>query len=232
MSGLLNSIPHRTRIKFCGLTRVQDVQAAVAAGADAVGFVFYPKSPRFVTATQAAALIRHVPPFVSTVGLFVNADDAWLDEVLRQAPLSMLQFHGDESPARCAEVAQRYGRSWLRAARVTTDTDLVEFGQSYATAAGLLLDAFVEGYGGGGHVFDWTLIPSQWLTASSPSPASAPPLVLSGGLTAHNVTEAITRVRPFAVDVSSGIEQAKGIKDAARMQAFVAAVRQADASMS
>lgn len=205
-----------TRIKICGLTREEDVDAAIEAGADALGFVFYPPSPRYVTPERAAQLIRRVPPFVSTVGLFVNASEADLRHTLATAPLSLLQFHGDETPEAC----QRWDRPWLRAARVKPGLDLVQYAASFAGAQALLLDAFVEGYGGGGHTFDWRLIP-----------ANLPlPLVLSGGLNPDNVAAAITQVRPMAVDVSSGVEAAKGIKDHARMKAFVAAVRAADAA--
>lgn len=210
----------KTRIKICGLTRAADVDAAVAAGADAIGFVFYPPSPRYVTPARAAELARRVPPFVETVGLFVNAAPAEVEATCAAVPLNLLQFHGDEAPAYCASFA----RPWLRAARVRPGLDLVEFARSYSDARGLLLDAFVEGYGGGGHVFDWTLIP----------PALPGAVILSGGLNAANVGDAIRRVRPLAVDVSSGVEidgsAGKGIKDHDKIAAFVAAVRAADAA--
>ena len=160
----------KTRIKICGLTRAEDVDAAVAAGADALGFVFYPSSPRYVAPQQAAELARRVPPFVDLVGLFVNAEAAQVEAVCRQVPLNLLQFHGDETPAYCAQFA----RPWLRAARVKPGLDLVEFAGSFPEARGVLLDAFVEGFGGGGHVFDWTLIP----------PGLPGYVVLSGGLNA------------------------------------------------
>jgi phosphoribosylanthranilate isomerase len=204
----------RTRIKICGLTREADVEAAVAAGADAVGFVFYPPSPRAVGITRAAELARRIPPFVEVVGLFVNAAPADVRAACDTVPISLLQFHGDEDAAYC----RQFSRPWLRAARVRAGLDLVEFAGSFPDARGLLLDAFVEGYGGGGHIFDWTLIP----------PSLPGFLVLSGGLTAANVGDAIERVRPAAVDVSSGVESGKGIKDHAKIAAFVAAVRKAD----
>lgn len=207
----------KTRIKICGLTREADVDAAVAAGADAIGFVFYPPSPRYVTPERAAELARRVPPFVDVVGLFVNATAEEIGATCASVPLNLLQFHGDETPAFC----RSFARPWLRAARVRPGLDLVEFARSYSDARGLLLDAFVEGYGGGGHVFDWTLIP----------PGLPGHLVLSGGLHADNVGDAIRRVRPVAVDVSSGVEAGKGIKDHDKIAAFVAAVRAADAAI-
>jgi len=205
----------RTRIKICGLTRHEDVEAAVEAGADAIGLVFYPPSPRFVSFELAAELASRVPPFVSTVGLFVNAEPAFVSEALARVPLQMLQFHGDESEADCA----RFGRSWIKAVRMRTGVDLLEFSACHRGASGLLLDAFVEGYGGGGKQFDWSLIPEGGLDR---------PLILSGGLDPENVAEAVRRVRPWAVDVSSGVESGKGIKDAARIAAFIAGVRHSD----
>jgi phosphoribosylanthranilate isomerase len=202
-----------TRIKICGLTRPEDVDAAVDAGADALGFVFYPKSPRYVCPQTAAALIRRLPTFVSSVGLFVNAPETEIAAVLRQVPLSLLQFHGDEGEEECA----RWDRPYIRAARVAPGLDLLQYATRFKSARGLLLDAFVEGYGGGGTCFDWALIPPELLL----------PLILSGGLTPENVGEAIRRVQPAAVDVSSGVESAKGIKDHRRMADFVAAARAA-----
>lgn len=207
----------RTRIKICGLTRESDVDAAVAAGADALGFVFYPKSPRFVTPARAAELARRVPPFVSITALFVNAAPQDIAVVLAQVPVSLLQFHGDETETAC----KHWQRPYLRAARVRPGMDLLQYALGFSSAQGLLLDAFVDGYGGGGEPFDWSLIP----------PALPRPLVLSGGLTPENVGEAIRAVRPVAVDVSSGVEASKGIKDAVKMAAFVAAVRAADEEM-
>lgn len=204
----------RTRIKICGLTRTEDVRAAIEAGTDAIGLVFYPASPRFVSLERAAELASLIPPFVTTVGLFVNAEAAYVQQVLAQVPLQLLQFHGDETEAQCAI----YRRPWIKAARVRAGVDLVEFSACYPTASGLLLDAFVDGYGGGGKVFDWSLIPERL----------GRPLILSGGLDPGNVGEAVRRVRPWAVDVSSGVESGKGIKDAALIAAFVAGVRNAD----
>jgi phosphoribosylanthranilate isomerase len=204
---------HRTRIKICGLTREQDVDAAVAAGADAVGFVFYPKSPRYVTPQRAAELARRLPPFVTPVGLFVNASDDELNAALAALPNMLVQFHGDETPAEC----ERVKRPFIRAARMAPGFDLVEFAAAYSSAQALLLDAHVESYGGAGKSFDWDLVP-----------AGLPlPLVLSGGLNAANVGAGIAKVQPWAVDVSSGVEAAKGIKDAALIDAFCAAVRAA-----
>lgn len=203
-----------TRIKICGLTREADVDAAVAAGADALGFVFYPPSPRYVSPQRAAELVARVPPFVETVGLFVNAAPAEVLATCAAVPLNVLQFHGDEDAAYC----RQFARPWLKAARVRPGLNLLEFARSFAATRGLLLDAFVEGYGGGGHVFDWTLIP----------PDLPGHLILSGGLTVDNVGDAVARVRPAAVDVSSGVEASKGIKDHQKMAAFVAAVRAAE----
>ena len=216
---------HRTRIKICGLTRLDDVQAAVASGADALGFVFYPKSPRYVTAQQAAALMSAVPPFVTTVALFVNASVDEVSAVARVAPFMQLQFHGDETPAQCAAIAAAVNRPFMRVYRVRPDTtggDLVEYEAQYRAASGLfsglLLDTFVEAYGGAGKVFDWSIIPKEL----------APRVVLSGGLSVSTATSAVVRVRPFAVDISSGVEAAKGIKDAPLIRAFIGAVRAAD----
>ncbi|WP_244816797.1 phosphoribosylanthranilate isomerase [Caballeronia sp. Lep1P3] len=215
---------HRTRIKLCGLSTVEHVEHAVALGADAVGFVFYPPSPRSLSVSQAVELSRRVPPLVAAVGLFVNATPEWIEEVTSNVPLSILQFHGDETPEQCAELAAIAGLPWWRAVRVGPDaaaSDLVESSLNYSAAGGILLDALVEGFGGGGKAFDWSLIPTDLGHRA----------VLSGGLNAQNVSDAIRRVRPFAVDVSSGIEVpgAKGVKDSARMAAFVRAVREADA---
>ncbi|MES2153083.1 MAG: phosphoribosylanthranilate isomerase [Pseudomonadota bacterium] len=218
----------RTRIKICGLTRAQDVQAAVAAGADALGFVFYPPSPRYLAPMAAGALMGKLPPFVGTVGLFVNASAGEVASVLRDAPVALLQFHGDETPAQCAAIAAAVRKPYVQAFRVKPDTrgaDLLEYEQQCRAASplfsGLLLDTFVDAYGGAGKVFDWSLVPKEL----------APRVVLSGGLSAHNATEAVLRVRPYALDVSSGVEQQKGIKDAHKIAAFVAAVRVADATI-
>ena len=207
----------QTRIKICGLTREIDVEAAVAQGADAIGFVFYPPSPRYVTPERAAELARLIPPFIDVVGLFVNESVAGIQAACAMVPINLLQFHGDEDADFCCQ----FSRPWLRAARVRPGLDLVEFARNFSAARGLLLDAFVEGYGGGGHVFDWKLIP----------PGLPGHLVLSGGLNAGNVGDAIQRVRPAAVDVSSGVEKSKGIKDHDKIAAFIAAVRKADESI-
>lgn len=207
----------KTCIKICGLTREEDVDAAVAAGVDALGFVFYPSSPRYVSPQRAAELAQRIPPFVDVVGLFVNESPEAVHAVCAALPISLLQFHGDEDATYC----RQFARPYLRAARVRPGLDLVEFARAFPDARGLLLDAFVNGYGGGGDVFDWTLIP----------PDLPGFLVLSGGLTATNVGEAMRRVRPVAVDVSSGVEMGKGIKDHSKIAAFVAAVRKADESL-
>lgn len=221
---------HRTRIKICGLTREADVDAAVHAGADAIGFVLYPASPRHVTAQRAGELARRLPPFVTPVLLFVNADADAVGHGLDNVPGALLQFHGDESPEDAIRLAR--GRPFLRAARIPTGPtgagfDLLKYAVDHAAAQAILLDALVDGYGGGGHSFDWTAFP--W---SHPQLNASSRLVLSGGLTPANVTDGIRLVRPWAVDVSSGVEVSKGIKDAGRMQAFVAAVRQGDAELS
>ena len=207
----------RTRIKICGLTREADVDAAVAAGADAIGFVLYAKSPRAVTPQRAAELARRLPPFVTPVGLFVNAAPALVEAALAAVPNLTLQFHGDERPADC----ERWARAYLRAARMAPGFDLLDFSQQFSSAQAILVDAFVDGYGGGGKVFDWSLLP----------PSVPSPVVLSGGLSAANVIDGVLKVRPWAVDVSSGVEEAKGLKNAGLMREFCAAVRQADAQL-
>lgn len=208
----------RTRIKICGLTQEADVQTAVEAGADAVGFVLYAGSPRHVSAARAAALARGLPAFVSTVCLFVNASPADLARAVELLPNALLQFHGDETPAQC-EAARR---PYLRAARMRPGFALIDFAHSYASAAALLLDADVQGYGGGGKAFDWSLIPT----------GVPRPVVLSGGLNPANVVDGVMRVRPWAVDVSSGVELSKGVKDATLMRRFCEAVREADARIA
>jgi phosphoribosylanthranilate isomerase len=205
----------RTRIKICGLTREADVDDAVHAGADAIGFVLYDQSARYVTPQRAAALAARLPPFVTPVLLLVNAAPSLWQEAIDAVPHALLQFHGDETPAECAAPHRRF----LRAVRMAPGVDLLDFAARYASASALLLDADVEGYGGGGKVFDWSVLPR-----------SVPlPVVLSGGLNASNVIEGVRRVRPWAVDVSSGVERSKGIKDAEAMRRFCQAVRQADA---
>ena len=205
----------RTRIKICGLTREADIDAAVEAGADAVGFVLYDKSPRRVNLARAAELARRLPAFVMPVGLFVNATVAEIGAATQAIANLLLQFHGDEMPRDC----RQHGRPFLRAARIGASFDLLDFARQFADAQAILLDAHVDGYGGGGKVFDWSLIP----------PNVPRPVVLSGGLHAGNVIEGIRQVRPWAVDVSSGVESSKGIKDAAEIRRFCDAVREADA---
>ena len=219
----------RTRLKICGITREQDLRAAVDAGADALGFVFYPKSPRHVTPQRAGELCRALPPFVGAVALFVNPTLDEVREVAAQMPLGLIQFHGDETVEQCAQIAAEVQRPFVRAYRVRPDTApsaLLECELAYRAASawfsGLLLDTWVDAYGGAGKVFDWSLIPKEL----------APRVVLSGGLSVQNATDAVARVRPFAVDVSSGVEEAKGIKDARKIAAFAAAVRAADATIS
>lgn len=222
----------RTRIKMCGFTREQDVDAAVAAGADALGFVLYPKSPRYVLPGRAAELARRLPPFVLPVLLFVNETASNVIAACANVAGAIAQFHGDESPQDCWAASSQGQRPYLRAARIPLGEnaggfDLLKFAQDYTQAQAILLDAQVDGFGGGGHTFHWSLLP---LNVDAH-------LVLSGGLTAANVIDGITQVRPrcktLAVDVSSGIEVPghKGIKDAARMREFVAAVRQADQAL-
>jgi phosphoribosylanthranilate isomerase len=205
----------RTRIKICGITSVADALRCAEAGADAVGLVFFPSSPRNVTLARAVEIAHALPPFVSAVALFVNPQPEQVESVLAACPVDALQFHGEEPPELCA----RFGRPYLKALRVRPGVDLLESLRPYGAASGWLLDAFREGeYGGTGTAFDWSLIPAG-LTR---------PVVLSGGLDPENVSDAVRRVRPWAVDVSSGVEAAKGIKDPARVAAFIAGVRNAD----
>ncbi len=207
---------HRTRIKICGLTREAAVDAAVEAGADAVGFVLYDKSPRYVDAARAGVLARRLPPFVTPVLLLVNASFVQVHSALQAVPNALLQFHGDESPADCESV----GRPYVRAARMAPGFDLLDFTSSFASAQAMLVDAHVEGYGGGGQVFDWSLLPRQL----------SRPMILSGGLHPGNVADGVRAVRPWAVDVSSGVEVGKGLKDAGLMREFCQVVREADRS--
>jgi phosphoribosylanthranilate isomerase len=209
----------RTRIKICGITRQEDLRAAVEAGADAIGLVFYPPSPRCLKLEQARALRDAVPPFVASVALFVNASREEIGRVIAQVRPAMLQFHGEETPEFCAA----FGLPYLKACRVKAGIDLLKYLRPFSGAAGWLLDSHVEEYGGVGERFDWSLIPPGRVQEQMR------PLVLSGGLTRANVGEAIRRARPWAVDVSSGVESAKGIKDAAKIAAFIAEVRNADA---
>lgn len=220
----MNPLAHRTRIKICGLTREQDVDAAVEAGADAIGLVLYPKSPRYVNLERAAELAKRLPPFVTPVLLLVNEPADAVRAACERVPSALLQFHGDETPEEC--VAAAAGRPWMRAARIPADPavpfDLLKFASDFSAAQALLLDAHVEGYGGAGQTFPWSRLP----------PNVSCHAVLSGGLTPANVGDGIEQVRPrfrtLAVDVSSGVEAAKGLKDAGRIHRFVAAVRAAD----
>ncbi|MHB2080231.1 phosphoribosylanthranilate isomerase [Pseudomonas asiatica] len=202
------------RSKICGITRIEDALAAAEAGADAIGLVFYAKSPRAVDVRQARAIIAELQPFVTTVGLFVNASRCELNEILEVVSLDLLQFHGDETPQDC----EGYHRPWIKALRVRPGDDLEAACQLYAGARGILLDTYVPGVPGGtGEAFDWSLVPARL----------SKPIILAGGLSADNVGQAIAQVRPYAVDVSGGVEQAKGIKDAAKIEAFMHAVKQA-----
>ena len=204
----------RTRVKICGITRTEDALAAVAAGADAIGLVFYPPSPRAVSAARAARIVAGLPPFVTIVGLFVNAGRDAVGEVLAQTRLDLLQFHGDESPAECAG----HGRPWIKAVRMREGVDPVALRARYAGASALLLDSYRKGVPGGtGEAFSWDRIPAEL----------APHIVLAGGLTPDNVEGAIRQVRPYAVDVSGGVEREKGIKDAEKIAAFMRGVKRA-----
>lgn len=214
-----------TRVKICGITRVEDALAAAHSGADAIGLVFYERSPRHVGIAQAAQLAAALPPFVSVVGLFVNAEAAFVREVLAQVALDVLQFHGDETPEYCAQ----FGKPYLKAIRVKAGVDLLQCASDFRSAKSLLLDAFVEGtHGGTGAVFEWSLIPEKLRSR----------IILSGGLDPSNVGAAITVVHPYAVDVSSGVELSKGIntlkgiKDAAKIAAFINEVKRVDAKQT
>ena len=201
------------RIKICGITRVEDALRAAEAGADAIGLVSYDKSPRAVTVQQARLILAALPPFVTTVGLFVNSKRFELNEILEAVHLDMLQFHGDESPSEC----EGYHRPYLKALRVKAGDDIQSQIDLFPTAAGILLDTFVAGVPGGtGEKFDWSLVPSN----------PSKPIILAGGLSVANVGAAITQVRPYAVDVSGGVECSKGIKDADKIRAFIAACKQ------
>jgi phosphoribosylanthranilate isomerase len=205
----------RTRIKICGITDGNDAIAAAAAGADAIGFVFYEMSPRNIHPMQAARIAAELPPFVTTVALFVDEATHRVRQVLQTLRPGMLQFHGDETPEWCSQ----FSLPWMKAVRMRPGVDLLDLTQRYSRARALLLDAYVDGYGGSGKVFDWSLIP----------PNVGCPLVLSGGLTPANVADGITAVRPWAVDVSSGVEYSKGVKDPEKIRQFCKAVRTADA---
>jgi len=200
------------RVKICGITRVEDALAAAAAGADAIGLVFYAKSPRAVDIEQAREILAVLPPFVTSVGLFVDAERSELERILASVPLDLLQFHGDESVQQC----EAFGRPYIKALRVKAGDDIAAQVARYPSAQGILLDAYVEGVPGGtGEAFDWSLIPQ---TLSKP-------LILAGGLRPDNVAEAVSRVRPYAVDVSGGVEASKGVKDVEKIGAFIRAAR-------
>ena len=205
----------RTRIKICGVAHEGDVEAAVEAGADAIGLVFYPQSPRHLDLTRAVEFARRLPQFVAPVGLFVNATATDIAAAAEEIPQLLLQFHGDESPAFCA----RFKRPFLKAARIGPGIDLLDFARQFSDAQAILLDAHVDAYGGGGKVFDWSVVPADMPL----------PVVLSGGLHAGNVIQGIQQVRPWAVDVSSGVESSRGVKDAEAIRRFCEAVREADA---
>ncbi|KXU34585.1 N-(5'-phosphoribosyl)anthranilate isomerase [Ventosimonas gracilis] len=209
----------KVRCKICGITRPQDALAAVQAGADALGLVFYAESPRAVSLAQAKAIRAALPPFICLTGLFVNESREQIAQTLREVPLDLLQFHGDETPEDCAG----FGRPWIKALRVGAFDDIKSQAAGYPNACGILLDSQVAGqYGGTGTVFDWSLIPTDLRY----------PLILAGGLNPQNVGKAIAQVRPFAVDVSGGVEAAKGIKDAQKMHAFIREVRKAEQAIN
>jgi phosphoribosylanthranilate isomerase len=204
----------RTRVKICGITRVEDALSAVEQGADAIGLVFYPPSPRYVSASQAAEIAQVLPAFVTVVGLFVDALSADIEAVLSKVPIDLIQFHGNETPEQC----RRYEKPYIKAIRVKTDTNLIQYQSDFSDAKALLLDTYTEGVPGGtGQVFDWNVIPKHMTKQ----------LVLAGGLDANNVTQAIKLVKPYAIDVSGGVESAKGIKDAAKIAAFMRGVSDA-----
>jgi phosphoribosylanthranilate isomerase len=203
----------RTRIKICGITRTGDAADAARAGADAIGLVFYPPSPRFLSTERAREIRDALPPFVQAVALFVNPDAAQVAQVIGRVHPSMLQFHGEESPEFCAQ----FGVPFVKACRVKKGVDALEYLRPFSGAAAWLFDSHVPEYGGVGESFDWSLVP-----------AAEKPVILSGGLSQANVGEAVRRVRPWGVDVSSGVESAKGIKHAAKIAAFIAEVRNAD----
>ena len=208
----------RVRTKICGITRVEDALVAAQAGVDAIGLVFYHKSPRAVSMTQAAKIIAALPPFVSTVGLFVNASRTEIDALLSQVSLDVLQFHGDETPAEC----EGFFRPYYRALRMQPGVDIAALAAQYSGAQGILLDAWVPGiHGGTGERFDWSAIPDNL----------AKPLILAGGLNADNVSEAMQQVQPWAVDVSGGVESSPGLKDADKMRKFLYAVQMKNAQL-
>ena len=207
----------RTRVKICGITRPADGQAAANAGADAIGLVFYPPSPRYLSVERAREIRDALPPFVQTVALFVNADAPQVSQVIGRVHPAMLQFHGEEQPDFCAQFGLPYVKAYRVRSGVTSGASALEYLRPFSRAAAWLFDSHVPEYGGVGESFDWSLVPS-----------TDKPAILSGGLSRANVAEAIRRVRPWGVDVSSGVESAKGIKDAAKIAAFITEVRNAD----
>ena len=207
----------RTRVKICGITRPADGQAAANAGADAIGLVFYPPSPRYLSVERAREIRDALPPFVQTVALFVNADAPQVSQVIGRVHPAMLQFHGEEQPDFCAQFGLPYVKAYRVRSGVTSGASALEYLRPFSRAAAWLFDSHVPEYGGVGESFDWSLVPS-----------TDKPAILSGGLSVANVAEAIRRVRPWGVDVSSGVESAKGIKDAAKIAAFITEVRNAD----
>ena len=206
-----NSLPGRIRVKYCGITRVEDALHAAALGVDAIGLVFYEKSPRSVSVDQAKFILKSLPAFVTRVGLFVNADPVDVKKIAREVNLDLLQFHGDESVAEC----EGFDRPYIKAIRMREELDLDQLSDEYQNASGLLLDAYVKTlFGGTGKSFDWSMIPEQ----------RSLPIILAGGLDPENVRQAINDVHPYAVDVSGGIEASKGIKDKEKMNAFMRGV--------
>ena len=211
----------RTRAKICGITRIDDIQSVVHAGADAIGFVFFPPSPRSVTAEQAHVLIQNVPAYVQTVGLFVNASLSEITDILKKAPVDILQFHGDETPEQCKQISQLVGRRWYKAIQVKPEMDVIAEIQQYqqAGASAVLLDAWhPELKGGTGHSFDWAQFPKLDI-----------PLILAGGLKPDNIEDAIKTTNAYAVDVSGGVESAKGIKDQKLIEQFMQGVQRGSA---
>ena len=204
----------RTRVKICGITQPRDGAAAAHAGADAIGLVFYPPSPRFLSIDRALEIRDALPPFVQTVALFVNPDAAQVAQVIGRVKPAMLQFHGEETPAFCED----FGLPYVKACRIRPGVDALKYLRPFSRAAAWLFDSHVAEYGGVGESFDWSLAPRVDERA----------VILSGGLAPSNVAEAVRRLRPWAVDVSSGVESAKGIKDAGKMAAFISEVRNAD----
>jgi len=199
---------NRTRIKICGITNREDAKSAVEAGADAIGLVFYEKSPRYVAINSAAQIIKHIPPFINCIGLFVDADESYVRKVMQAVAIDTLQFHGQESEQACA----MYNKPYIKALRMSEDINLIEQCEKYLSANALLLDTYVKGVPGGtGQAFDWNMIPKNLIK----------PIILAGGLHENNVKDAISLVRPYAVDVSGGVEKEKGIKDPIKIENFI-----------